>query len=71
MSSTRTYIITMKLNAMHVGSTGVRIWFGVLTCKGKNTTSISVHDNLTFVKHIYIYVNVDVIVMRQILVQQE
>jgi hypothetical protein len=56
---------------MHVGSTGVRIWFGVLTCKGKNTTSISVHDNLTFVKHIYIYVNVDVIVMRQILVQQE
>jgi hypothetical protein len=29
------------------------------------------HDNWTFVKHIYVYVNVDVIVVRPRFMQQE
>jgi hypothetical protein len=71
MKSTRTYVLTMKLNAMYVGGIGARIWFGVLICKGKSTTSISTHDNLTFVKHIYVDVNIDVIVVRLRFMQQE
>jgi hypothetical protein len=67
MSSMRACIITMELNAMHVRGTGERIWFDVLVCKGKSTTSISVHDNLTFVKHIY----VDVIAVRPRFMQRE
>jgi hypothetical protein len=67
MSSMRRDIVTMKLNAMYVGGTWVRIWFGVLVCKAKSTTSISVHDNLTFVKYMY----VDVIAVRPRFVQQE
>jgi hypothetical protein len=48
---------------MHVGGTRAKMWFGVLICKGKST-SISAHEHLTFMKHIYIDVNDVVIVMR-------
>jgi hypothetical protein len=34
-------------------------------------TSISVHGNLTFVKHSYVYVNVDMITVRPRFMQQE
>jgi hypothetical protein len=71
MSSMRTDIVTMKLSAMHVGGIGVRICFGILVYKGKSTSSISAHSNLTFVKHIYVDVKVDVIIMRPRFVQQE
>jgi hypothetical protein len=64
-------VLTMKLNALHVGDIGARIWLGVLVCNGKSTTSISVHDNLTFMKHIYVDVNVDVMPMRPRFMQQE
>jgi hypothetical protein len=63
--------VTTKLNARHVEGIGVRIWFGVLVCKGNSTTSISIEGNLTSVKHIYVYVNVDAIVMWPRFVQQE
>jgi hypothetical protein len=61
----------MKLIKMDVGGTRAKIWFGVLVCKGKSITSISAHDNLTFVKHIYVDVNTDVIVMRPRFMQQD
>jgi hypothetical protein len=35
----------------------------------KSTTSINMHGNLTFMKHIYIDVNIVVIVVRQRFVQ--
>jgi hypothetical protein len=57
-------IVTMKLNKMNVRGAGVKIWFDVLVYKGKNITSICAHDNLTFMKHIYVDVNVDVISVR-------
>jgi hypothetical protein len=47
------------------------MWFGVLVCKDKSITSISVHEHLTFVKHIYKDVNDDVITVRLSFVQQE
>jgi hypothetical protein len=61
----------MKLIRMHVGGAGAKMWFGVLVSKGKSITSISVHEHLTFVKHIYIDVNNDVIAMRLSFVQKE
>jgi hypothetical protein len=56
---------------MHVAGTGVKMWFSVLVCKGKSITSISAHEHLTFVKHIYVDMNVDVITVRLKFVQQE
>jgi hypothetical protein len=61
----------MKLIKMHVGGTGAKILFGILICKGKSLTSISAHDNLTFVKHIYVDMNADVIAMRLRFVLQD
>jgi hypothetical protein len=56
---------------MRVGGTWTKIWFGVRVCKGKTITSISVQDNLTSMKHIYIDVNIDVIIMRLRFVQRD
>jgi hypothetical protein len=39
-------------------------------CKGNSTTSTSMHINLTFVKHIYVDMNVEVIVVRPRFMQQ-
>jgi hypothetical protein len=61
----------MKLIRMHVTDEGAKMWFGVLVYKGKSITSISVHENLTFVKHIYVDVNDDVIAVRLSFMQQE
>jgi hypothetical protein len=60
-----------KLNKMHVGGTWVKILFDVLIYKGKSITSISAHDNLTFVKHIYVDLNTNVIVVRLRFMQQD
>jgi hypothetical protein len=35
MSNMRTNIVTMKLNAKHIGGIGARIGFGILVCRGK------------------------------------
>jgi hypothetical protein len=61
----------MKLFKMHIGDAGAKIWFGVLIWKGKSLTSISMHDNLTFMKHIYVDVNTDVIIVRLRFMQQD
>jgi hypothetical protein len=61
----------MKLIKMHIGGIGAKIWFGVLIRKGKSITSISVLEHLTFVKHIYVDMNVDVIAMRPRFMHQE
>jgi hypothetical protein len=61
----------MKLIKMHVGGAGAKIWFGVLIWKCQSITSISVHEHLTFMKHIYVDVNTDVIVVRLRFAQQE
>jgi ribonuclease HI len=45
------------------------IW--VLVWKGKSITSISAYENMTFVKHIYVDVNADVIAVRLRFVQQD
>jgi hypothetical protein len=67
----RTGVVTMKLIKMHIGDAGAKILFGVLVWKGKSLTSISMHDNLTFMKHIYVDVNTDVIIMRLRFMQQD
>jgi hypothetical protein len=56
---------------MHVGDTRAKMWFDVLIFKGKNITSISVHEHLTFMNHIYVDVNTDMIVMMLRFVQQD
>jgi hypothetical protein len=56
---------------MHVIGAGVKMWFGILVSKGKSITLISAHEQLTFMKHIYIDVNTDVIVVRPRIMQQE
>jgi hypothetical protein len=56
---------------MHVAGTGAKMWFGVLICKGKSITSISADEHLTFMKHIYIDMNTDVITVRPRFMQQE
>jgi hypothetical protein len=61
----------MKLIQMHVGGIGAKIWFGVLVWKGKNISSIHVHDNLTFMKHIYVDVNADVIIVMPRFMEQD
>jgi hypothetical protein len=61
----------MKLIRMHVRGAGAKMWFGVLIWKGKSITSISVHEHLTFVKHIYVDMNSDLIAVRLSIVQQE
>jgi hypothetical protein len=67
----RTGVVTMKLIKMHIEDAGAKILFGVLVWKGKSLTSISMHDNLTFMKHIYVDVNTDVIIMRLRFMQQD
>jgi hypothetical protein len=71
MRSMRTSIVTMKLIRMHVGGVGLKMWFGVLVFKGKSITSINMHEHLTFMKHIYIDVNADVIAVKLRFVQQD
>jgi hypothetical protein len=71
MRSMRTDIITMKLIRMHVGGVGAKMWFGILIWKDKSITSTSMHEHLTFVKHIYVDVNGDVITVRLSFMQQE
>jgi hypothetical protein len=67
----RTGVVTMKLIKMHIKDAGAKILFGVLVWKGKSLTSISMHDNLTFMKHIYVDVNTDVIIVRLRFMQQD
>jgi hypothetical protein len=43
----------------------------VLIWKGMSITSISMHEHLTFVKHIYVDVNADVMAARPRFMQQE
>jgi hypothetical protein len=62
--SMRTDVVTTKLIRMHVGAAGANMWFSVLVWKAKSITSISVHEHLTFVKHIYVDLNNDVIAVR-------
>jgi hypothetical protein len=71
MRSMWTGIITTKLIRMHVRGIGVKMWFGVLIVKSNNTTPISMHEYLTFVKHIYVDVNADVITVRVRFMQQD
>jgi hypothetical protein len=61
----------MKLIKMHVEDAWAKIWFGILIWKGKSITSISAHEHLTFVKHIYVDMNADVITVRPMFAQQE
>jgi hypothetical protein len=68
--STRLGVMRKKWIVMHVRDTGMNIWFGIIIWKWKRGTSIFVHDNLTFMNHIYVDVNADVIDVRPTFVLQ-
>jgi hypothetical protein len=61
----------MKLISMPIGGAGAKIWFGVRIYKGKSIISINVQDNLTSMNHIYVDVNIDVIIVRPRFMQQD